>query len=194
MKPTAIPAAILAAILFTASITTQASTTGLVIGGLAAGAAAGLTNGNNTTKAAAALGGAVLGGLIGNAIEKKAQQRDYEAYTLGRYQEAYIQAHSNWYKATLDPMTGRPPAFDGYWAMDIGMPDQSQIKAMPTTRLVPTQRSDYESTLQTISQKTEGKTATPAATTITTTKRKVINGVEYSPQQVIYPRLPPKRA
>lgn len=167
---------------------TQAQTA-LLLGELGAAAGSAI-RGTVAEKAAAAAGGALAGGLIGNALEKKARRRDLEAYTLGRYQEAYIQAFSNWYTATLDPVTGRPPSFDGFWAADIGMPNQTLIQ--PQSKQVPLVRDAYEQTLALQHQEVQknGGTAKPAATTLTTTRRKTINGVEYVAQQVIYPRLP----
>ena len=173
--------------------TTHAGAGALGGASIAAGAAVALVKGDTATKALAAGGAAIVGGMVGNYIENKAKQRQLEAYMLGRYQEAYIRAYSPWYKATLNPTTGRPPAFDGYWAMDIGLPDQTAIQPQPTTRTVSTTRQPYEDSLPKVIEKREEEIARAAATSEIISRRRVVNGVEYAAQRVVYPRLPARR-
>jgi len=91
-------------------------------------------------------GAALAGSALGKQIEKKQRQREFEMYQMGRFHEAWVRSETDWYKSTLDRRTGRPPAFDGYWAMDIGMPNgQGIIQAMggPQTASVPADRETY---------------------------------------------------
>ncbi|OAM91651.1 glycine zipper domain-containing protein [Termitidicoccus mucosus] len=171
---------------------------GTLIGAAALGAAGTAVKGNALTKTGAAVGGALVGGLIGNAIENKQRQKELETYMLGRYQEGYIQAFTPWYKATLDPLTGRPPVFDGYWAMDIGLPGPAKPDAQAKARLVPALRNDYEAALGILPVPssvfgTRPAVARPSAVAHVTSRKKIINGVEYISRQVIYPRLPARR-
>jgi hypothetical protein len=168
----------------------------ILLGAGAATLAGAITKGSAAERAGVAGAAALTGALIGRHLEKKQNQHDLELYMLGRYQEAYIHAFSNWYSATLDPNTGRPPAFDGYWAMDIGLPDQTAIILTPPTRTAPVNREDYQTETQvtrTTNKKPKPNVARPADAIITQARERTFNGVHYTTKEVIYPRLPALR-
>jgi hypothetical protein len=179
------------------SVQQASAQAGAILGATAAGIGVdALTKGSPATKAAFGVGAAIVGGLLGSAYdqyaaEKKAQA-DMDKYLLGRYQEGYIEAFSPWYKATLEPTTGRPPSFDGYWAMDIGMPNPGITAESPAQ--IATDRQRFESSVATLPTPLNDKDPTvPAATSIVTSRPKKINGVEYAPKKVVYPRLPARQ-
>lgn len=70
--------------------------------------------------------GAALAPLIvdfGSQIFKNKNDRErIDFYISGRNYERWIQSQKTWYQSTLDPYTGRPPAFSGLHEMDAGMP------------------------------------------------------------------------
>ena len=136
----------LSSILLIASISQAAelTTVGSVIG--AVGGMLSTNDDQSTVEKAFITGGAALAGnALANKISKKQKEKEFEMYQLGRFHEAWVRAETDWYDSTLDRRTGRPPAFDGYWAMDIGMPNaQGVIQAMgPQTASVPKNRNAY---------------------------------------------------
>ena len=168
--------------------------TGAILGATTGAAAAALIPGSNATKLAWGVGTAVVGGVLGHAYDTyaadKAAQTKLDDYLLGRYQEGYIEAFSPWYKATLEPTTGRPPAFDGYWAMDIGTNNPGILAESPAQ--IATDRQRYEASLSNTPAPlaNENDPAKPAATSVVTSRIKHVNGVDYAPKKVVYPRLP----
>lgn len=82
----------------------------------------------------APIAGAALAPLIvdfGYNIFKGKQDKDrIDFYISGRNYERWIQSQKTWYQSTLDPYTGRPPAFSGLSEMDAGIP-QDQGKDLP---------------------------------------------------------------
>jgi len=136
----------LTGILLIASISQAAelATVGSVIG--AVGGMLSTNDDQSTVEKALITGGAALAGnVLVNNISKKQKEKEFEMYQLGRFHEAWVRAETDWYDSTLDRRTGRPPAFDGYWAMDIGMPNaQGVIQAMgPQTASIPANRDAY---------------------------------------------------
>ena len=57
-----------------------------------------------------------------NIFKGKTENERIDFYIAGRNYERWIQSQSPWYQSTLDPYTGRPPAFSGLKEMDSGMP------------------------------------------------------------------------
>jgi len=55
-------------------------------------------------------------------FRKKDNQVKVDYYISGRNYERWLQSNKIWYQSTLDPYTGRPPAFSGLTAMDDGIP------------------------------------------------------------------------
>lgn len=74
----------------------------------------------------APLAGAALAPMIVdfgyNIFKSKQDQSRIDFYISGRNYERWIQSQKTWYQSTLDPYTGRPPAFSGLSEMDAGMP------------------------------------------------------------------------
>lgn len=154
----------------------------------AAGAAAGT---NPATQAAYSFGGLAIGTLLDGHLEKKKDQKEFELYMLGRYQEAYIRAYAPWYQATLNPRTDRPTAFDGLWAMNIGVPG-AEHNFTPVPANIPLTKQVFEQTIKPnpIQPKPQpDKLRAASATTARTTPQNQ-NGIQYISQEVIYPRLP----
>jgi hypothetical protein len=58
-----------------------------------------------------------------NLFKDKNQREKLDYYISGRNYERWIQSQKIWYQSTLDPYTGRPPAFSGLTEMDAGMPE-----------------------------------------------------------------------
>jgi hypothetical protein len=126
------------------SSATELDTVGTIIG--AVGGILATDDDQSSVEKALITGGAALAGnVIGGMLGKKQREKEFEMYQLGRFHEAWVRAETDWYDSTLDRRTGRPPAFDGYWAMDIGMPNaQGVIQAMgPQTASVPANRDAY---------------------------------------------------
>ena len=142
------------------------------------------------------IGITILAGMsgCGTPMTPGGQTSDVKQYMLGRYHEAYTQAYSTWYTATLDPKTGRPPAFDGYWAADIGMPNTKIMD--DATRKIPVERSEAAAATNKKEEKKlllsqeDNQVLKPTDTVEVITRSKIINGVEYGPRMVIYPKLP----
>jgi len=170
----------------------------------AAGAALGaiLTQGkSNGVQAGAAAGGALVGYFADSMLKDKAAREKFKAYQLGRYQEAWIRAESDWYYSTLDRKTGLPPAFDGNWAMFIGLPvlerEQMQKRAALPPAAVPAEREAYLAYLQAATAADTMQSAVeaaPALIAVPTTKAVVpartVNGIQYRPSLQEFPRLP----
>lgn len=74
----------------------------------------------------APIAGAALAPLIVdfgyNIFKGKQDKERIDYYISGRNYERWIQSQKTWYQSTLDPYTGRPPAFSGLNEMDAGMP------------------------------------------------------------------------
>lgn len=74
----------------------------------------------------APIAGAALAPLIVdfgyNIFKNKNDREKIDFYISGRNYERWIQSQKVWYQSTLDPYTGRPPAFSGLTEMDAGMP------------------------------------------------------------------------
>jgi hypothetical protein len=96
----------------------------------AAGGAGGFAIGNQYKDqwgAAPYVGAAVLPVLANwgyGIFKNKSDEDKIKYYISGRNYERWIQSQSVWYQSTLDPYTGRPPAFSGLNAMNDGMPKQ----------------------------------------------------------------------
>lgn len=122
--PIAIPS-ILASLLFTPQSHAQEPTLSVIqglsaLGGYAIGSAF-----KKDFAQAPALGAGALPILTTFGYEAYKNKNDEEKikyYLAGRNYERWIRAQNLWYQSTLDPTTGRPPAFSGLNAMDIGLP------------------------------------------------------------------------
>jgi hypothetical protein len=57
-----------------------------------------------------------------NIFKSKNEKEKIDFYIAGRNYERWIQTQSPWFQSTLDPYTGRPPAFSGLNEMDAGIP------------------------------------------------------------------------
>lgn len=57
-----------------------------------------------------------------NIFKNKSEREKIDFYISGRNYERWIQSQKTWYQSTLDPYTGRPPAFSGLHEMDAGIP------------------------------------------------------------------------
>lgn len=70
--------------------------------------------------------GAALGILIGDYAagkwENKENKKQLDYYLSGMNYQRWLAANKQWHTYTLDPHTGRPPAFAGLTEMDAGMP------------------------------------------------------------------------
>lgn len=98
------------------------------IGGDALAGGAGYMVGNtlfkgNPAATAATTGGAILLADFGQTMFARHQNEDrLRYYNSGANYQRWIQSQKEWYTSTLDPYTGRPPAFNGLGAMDDSMP------------------------------------------------------------------------
>jgi hypothetical protein len=63
------------------------------------------------------------------AFKSKDEEEKLKHYIAGRNYERWIKSQTTWYQSTLDPTTGRPPAFDGLKTMDDGIPTQKTTNA-----------------------------------------------------------------
>jgi hypothetical protein len=81
---------------------------------------------NGGLQAGLGVGGALLGNFGYGYYQKKEKDKILEAYLHGRNDERWAELHNYWYQSTLDPTTGRPPAFSGLNAMDDGLPNRGR--------------------------------------------------------------------
>jgi hypothetical protein len=102
------------------------------------GTAAGYLIGNQfkSQNQYAPLIGAAAGSLItdfGYGIFKnKDDSAKLDYYISGRNYERWIRTQQGWYQSTLDPYTGRPPAFSGLNQMDVGIPNTAKTNSEGT--------------------------------------------------------------
>lgn len=183
-------AVLMLAALATASASYAGKGTALSAVGALAGAA---VKSDPQTRVAASLAGFTAGKLIGNHMDNTQRKRELEAYMLGRYQQAYSHAYDDWYKATLDPTTGRAPAFDGYWAMDIGLMAQASDQAngynlVPTDKISVMELRDELGLDQ--APAPQSTTAAPASVIMVERNAAIEKGVPMRRTQAAYPTLP----
>lgn len=79
--------------------------------------------------AAPAVGAAVLPAIVNfgyDVYKTKQDEEKVKYYISGRNYERWIRSQTTWYTSTLDPYTGRPPAFSGLTSMDDGLPKKSE--------------------------------------------------------------------
>ena len=103
--------------------------TGPILSGLAAFGGYAIGNAAKASfSAAPALGAAILPAIVNWGYDSYKDKQDEEKvkfYISGRNYERWIRSQTTWYTSTLDPYTGRPPAFSGLNAMDDGIPPKA---------------------------------------------------------------------
>ncbi len=178
----------------------QVGTASVVVPAVVSGVTTILTKGQSPETRAAIVGGsALVGSLVGKKLDSDAARRQFRSYQLGRYQEAWVRAKVDYYNSTLDTRSGLPPAFDGYWAMNLGLPDRE--KAMNARRAelppqyVPGDRESYfayvEANATTSSEdRREQNKEIRVPTAKAVMPARVVNGISYRPTVREFPRLP----
>ncbi len=150
---------------------------------------------------AAGLAGLAGGIAYDNYKDSKEAREKFHAYQLGLWHDAWIHNNMDWYYSTLDRKTGLPPAFDGYWAMFVGLPtvekDVIAKKKNLPPQSVPGNRDAYLDYLLAASTQQEAAAASPdnagvidVPTVRATTPQRVRNGVTYEAQTREFPQLP----
>lgn len=155
------------------------------------------------TQVAAAAGGALAGWIGGKMIEDKNAKERFKMYQLGRYHEAWVRAQTDWYYSTNDRKTGLPVAFDGYWAMFIGLPniekDVAAKRAQLPAQFVPAEREAFIEYLNAQgsapasanpTQNNGGTEVLQVPTTKAIMPARTVNGIDYRPAARQFPRLP----
>lgn len=173
----------------------------------ASGAALGevLSKGSSSTavRVASVAGGAIVGAVIGDAFEKHEASKDarqrFHDVQLGRYEEAWIRAQTDWYYSTLDRKTGLPPAYNGAWGMFIGLaPIEKDLvlkKEQLPPQTVPAGRDAYINyLLQSVSADAAADNAnsdTIQVPSVTATMPEhTANGITYQARAQEFPQLP----
>lgn len=161
-----------------------------------------LTRGkDNTTRVSAIGGAAILGSWYASKRESDAARERFKNYQQGKFQEAWIRANTDWYYSTLDRRSGLPTAFDGHWAMFVGLPDiEAQVAERRTqlpAQVVPTGREDYIAYLnqtaqnqQAVINQEKAKTLIEVPVVKATMPERTVNGITFRPQQREFPTLP----